>query len=134
MFVPDNYLVEVGQEIVSRFQNYKPVFVAFWAKEQATEHGHLFIASDEITLDSIGDDYHEIGRLTNGDLDVSEVSMRIKLIPGASEMARTALSLQRRGQGVLPCRIQIGERMLGDTAIDGGLIYPALQPAVAESR
>ncbi len=123
----DHYMQETGEQVAKSFDAYKEIAVAFWAKEQGSDHWYLFLASGAITEDTLAADYARLGQFIRGEANWSGLTSRVKLIPGASKAARRAATLAHRGRGALACMIQkVEEEVIGDLAVDVALIYPPL--------
>jgi hypothetical protein len=100
------------------------VTVAFWVRTSEEGLWFLYIASNSVDPERIGDAYRTVyaclSRIPGSKIQISE----IKLISASNPIARDALSARNRYPGRLPTRYH-GNR-LGSIAIEEAYIYPQI--------
>ncbi len=121
--------VDAGKRLVRRFHELIPVKATFWLKDSEEGRWHLYIASDEIKDENIGDSYGKLSRVAR---ELSRVAdemssffldpFLVKLIPADDPLAQAALDINRRFPGNLPTRL--GAQRFGGLTVDGAYIYP----------
>ena len=114
--------IDAGKELVRRLHELIPVKAAFWLKDSEEGRWYLYIASDEIKDENIGDSY---GKLLRAARDMGSIFLdlfSVKLIPADDPLAQAALDINRRFPGNLPTRL--GAHRFGGLTVDGVYIYP----------
>ena len=124
-----NEEIAAGAELVRRFNEVRPVKVAFWLRLDDEQFRYLCIASDEVG--SILEGYQDLAKAeagwTSSDLD----PMRIRVIQGDSAQAKAAFDQATRYPQFVGTRT--GSQPFADVYAGDLYIYPLsiLDPAPA---
>ncbi|MDX1967762.1 MAG: hypothetical protein SFV23_11370 [Planctomycetaceae bacterium] len=127
-----NEEIEAGESLLRKFDEFKPVSVAFWLKGSDDEFRYLFIASDEIGDGDVRAAYEQIMRLTTATPSVHLDPFRVKVISTGDLRGQAAILLQSRSDPSQPIRLV--RQMFGDRYVDDVYVYPRWHTAAATVR
>jgi hypothetical protein len=111
-----------GAEFVAKFSEYMPVKAAFWAKPEESSQWYLYIASDQISGETLRQANGEVLRLTQEIGSPYLDPFQVKLLPADDPLAQAALAIQHRYPGKLP--FYYNKERLGPMSIEGAYLYP----------
>jgi hypothetical protein len=119
--------ITAGARFLREFQQYVPVQVAFWLKDNDDGTWSLYVASDEITDDNFDVAYGEVVRIAGIVRDPGFDPFQVKVIGADHPLAKAVWELQQR----YPGRTRFhGTRLVGVSAAEVYL-YPSPIPAPA---
>jgi len=113
--------IDVGAELVEKFDRYMPVMAAFWLKAVDEDYWTLYIASDRINEKSFDLGYSEILRLAQEMQNPNLDPFRVTLIPADDPRAVSAQDINRRYPGRIATRFQ--DKQFGEVSVDGVYVY-----------
>lgn len=115
--------LDAGAELLAQFDKTFPVEAAFWIKFEDEWRWYLYIASDRIDHDNIGDGYEEVVRIANMSPTPFLDPFQVKLIPTDDPLAQEAINFHKRYPGRPATRL--GSGTFGGREIEGVYIYPS---------
>jgi hypothetical protein len=131
----ENRIEDGGRLLVELAREGFDVAVAVWVRTSEEGLWHLYIASDSVTPETLGDVYRRVYVCLRKIPEPRLSMLEIKLVHSSNSIARDAIAVRDRHSGREPVRFQ-GKR-LGDLAIEEAYIYPAtLKPmeVIAKGR
>jgi len=128
-----DYRVEDGQKLIAELvRSGFDVTAAFWVHTPDDDLWQLYIASDSVDSNKIGDAYGILygclQRIATPSISISEV----KLVRPSNPIARDALAIRARYRGRVPTKFK-GERF-GGLSIDEAYIYPTTVASMPRSE
>jgi hypothetical protein len=119
--------IEAGGKFLSEFDNYAPVGVAFWLKENERRRWYLYVVSDEITDENFDRAYGEVIRLANQLQDPDFDPFRVKVRGVDDPLAKAALEVRRHyGKAMIHLR----DTYLDGVGVEEMYIYPPTSASV----
>ncbi len=117
--------IDAGEKLIADFSAYKPVAVAFWAKESDGGNWYLYLASDQIDDSTTNADYGEVLRLIGQQVWLDP--FQVKVIGADDPIARAVLDFIWKSHNLVPSRCF--SRRFGALSVDEAYIYA--MPATA---
>ncbi len=121
--------INAGARFLAEFQKYAPIQTAFWLKDSEEPTRYLYVASEQINDENIGDGYDEVIRIAQALQDPGLDLFKVKLIGADHPRAKAALDLRRRYPGQTPVRVF--DRIFGGMSVEEVYIYPTPLPVAA---
>jgi hypothetical protein len=118
--------IDAGEELLARFQQYKPVSAAFWLRESETPW-YLYLASDQIDDTNFDLAYGEVVKLLDARSRLWLDPMQVKVRGTSDPVVQSIVSLQQKFPAPHPTRLH--HRLLGGRSVEEAYIYPL--PAAA---
>ncbi len=116
--------IDAGQELIRKFNDYKPVNSAFWLREGDAGEWYLYIISSEIDDSNFHLAYGELTKLTRRPPDPWLDPFQVKVAGIDNKFAVAVNEIQSKYVTLLPTRIR--NRMLGGIYIEEAYIYSPL--------
>jgi hypothetical protein len=115
--------IEVGAELMQRFQAYMPVEVAFWLNPADEGRRAFYLVSQKIDVAAFDRGFAEILRLVREMQTPYIDPFQVRLIGSDDPLARAAIEANRKYPGPRPTRIRGKE--FGGVPVEEVYIYPA---------
>jgi hypothetical protein len=114
--------IDAGVRFLSEFEKHMPVQAAFWLQADEDALWYLYVASDQINVQTLRAAYAEVIRLAGEMKDPNFDPFRVKLIRVDHPWAQSALEIYRRYPSRIPTHSQGQD--FGGRSVAGVYIYP----------
>lgn len=118
-----NDRVEAGARFLARLHERLPVAVAFWMRPADSSIWRLYVASDSVREENVGDAYAEVGRVLRELNDLAFDPYQVWLLKSDDPIAAKAKAV--RNAIVRGPRAQVlKDDSFGDVPFDQVIVYP----------
>lgn len=114
--------IKAGNDLITKFQRYKPLQAAFWLKEGDVGHWYLHLASDQIDDSNFDLAYGEVIRLMGAGPHVWLDPFQVKVTGVEDPVAKEIIALQQRYPQ--PANPWVRSRLLGGRYVENAYLYP----------
>ena len=121
--------VEVGQRLVSEFNDFAPLRAAFWRKDDETGEWQLYLASDKFNGEDSRIGYREASRIL-GPMNLHAVNPVSVKIRGTNDpLVQSVVTLMQKYPSLMPGRFR--DRLPGWTNVEDVYVYSLHAPVAA---
>src|SRR5205085_3967685 len=95
-------MLQAGEQLISEFNKYKPVTVAYWLRSGGDEDWYLYISSDQINDANFDQAYGEVLRIARAVRNPWLDPFRVKVVGADDRVARAIADYAKQYPGQSP--------------------------------
>jgi hypothetical protein len=121
--------IEIGQRLVTEFNDFAPLRAAFWRKDDETGEWQLYLASDRFNNADSRIGYREASRILGPSLDYTLNPVRVKIRGTNDLLVQSVVAFLQKYPSLVPGRIH--DRLPGWTNVEDVYVYALPAPVSA---